>query len=164
MSVESPASLLRRWGALIYEALLVAAVLLIAGFAILPLLGPPPAGAHTADRLYLLTLPSRAFLFLYYVAVLGLYCIGFWTAGRRTLAMKTWGLAIRTAAGDPLVPRDAVKRYFAAWIGPAAGLGMYAWLGRWGLIAGLINYVWAWFDSRSLFLHDRLAGTKIIRA
>ena len=160
----SEASLLRRWGALLYEGLLLTALLLIAGFAMLPLVGSPPAGGHSADRLYLLPMASRAFLFVFYVVVLGIYCLVFWTGGRRSLAMKTWDLTIRTAAGGSLESRDAIKRYLAAWIGPASGLVAYATLGRWGLLAGLINYYWAWLDPGSRFLHDRIAGTRIIRA
>lgn len=163
-SPSEPASLLRRWGALIYEALLLFAIMLVAGFAILPFIGSEAPAAHTADRLYVLPMASRAFLFLVYVAVIGAYCIGFWTAGHRTLAMKTWGLSLQTSSGGPLAARAAIKRYLAAWIGPAAGLVAFAAVGRWGLLAGLINYYWAWLDGNSLFLHDRLAGTQIIRA
>lgn len=159
----SPASLWRRWGSLTYEILLLAAVVLIAGFAVLPLLGSPPGADRGAAALHILPPASRALLFVYYVAILGAYCVFFWTRGRRTLPMKTWRLAIRTSAGQPLDARDAVKRYAAAWIGPALGLAMFAWLGRWGLLAGFLNYGWAWIDRRSLFLHDRLAATTIVR-
>lgn len=158
-----PAGLWRRWSALAYEALLVAALLLVAGFAVLPLIGSIPAGTRNADALQVLPPASRAFLFVYYVAVLGGYCVFFWTRGRRTLAMKTWRLTIRTADGQPLDARAAVKRFLAAWIGPAVALAAYAWLGRWGLLAGLFNYGWAWFDRDSRFLHDRIAGTEIVR-
>jgi uncharacterized RDD family membrane protein YckC len=158
-----PASLRRRWGALIYEMLIVAAVMLIAGFAILPLLDAAPRGDRGASALQILPPASRAFVFVYYIAVLAIYCVVFWTRGRRTLPMKTWRIALRTAEGSALDPRDAIKRYVAAWIGPAIGLVAYASLGRWGLLAGFVNYYWAWLDPQSLFLHDRLARTRIVR-
>ena len=157
------ASLGRRWSALIYEGLLVTALILVAGFAVLPFVGSVPPGSRGASALQILPPASRAFLFVYYVAVLGAYCVFFWTRGRRTLAMKTWRLTVRTHDGRPLDARAAVKRYTAAWIGPAIGLAAYAWLGRWGLLAGLVNYAWAWIDRDSRFLHDRIAGTEIVR-
>lgn len=162
-SPGTPASLIRRWGALLYEALLMFALLLVTGFALLPLIGAPAATPHTVDRLYVLPSSSQTFLFLCYVAILGIYCVAFWTGGRRTLAMKTWGLSLRTSSGQPLVVRDAVKRYLFGWIGPGAALAAYLVIGRWGLVAGLLNYAWAWFDPQSLFLHDRLAGTRVVR-
>ena len=146
-----------------YEMLLIAAVMLVAGFAVLPLLGAPPSADRGASALQILPLPTRAFLFVYYVAVLGAYSVYFWTRGRRTLGMKTWRLRLEARDGQRLDARNAIKRYVFAWIGPALGLVAYASIGRWGLLAGLANYAWAWIDRDKLFLHDRLAGTRIIR-
>jgi uncharacterized RDD family membrane protein YckC len=158
------ASLARRWGALIYEMLLVAAILLVTGFAVLPLLGTPAPASRGAEALQVLPAATRAFLFVYYFAVLGAYCVHFWTRGRRTLAMKTWRLALVTLDGAPLDAKAAIARYLAAWIGPAIGLVAYIGLGRWGLLAGLLNYGWAWLDRDRSFLHDRLASTRVTRA
>jgi uncharacterized RDD family membrane protein YckC len=159
-----PAGLGRRWCALVYEGFLLFALFLVAGFAVLPIIGPTHAGiAYSAQQLYVLPSSSSAFLFFFYVVVAGIYCIGFWSNGRRTLAMKTWGLALVTADGRPVDIRFATKRYLAAWIGPAAGLAGFVLLGSWGLAVGLFNYYWAWLDSDQRFLHDRIAGTRITR-
>ena len=159
-----PAGLGRRWCALVYEGFLLFALLLVAGFAALPIIGPTHAGtAFSARQLYVLPSTSSAFLFFFYVVVAGIYCIGFWSNGRRTLALKTWGLALTTADGRPVDIRHATKRYLAAWIGPAAGLAGFFLLGSWGWAAGLLNYYWGWLDSDGRFLHDRIAGTRIIR-
>ena len=161
---ERSAGLTRRWCALVYEAFLLFALLLVAGFAILPIIGPPRSGTdHAAQQLYLLPATSSAFLFFFYFAVAGIYCVGFWSNGRRTLAMKTWGLALVKADCGPVDVRSATKRYFAAWLGPAAGIAGYYHFGALGLAAGLVNYGWVWLDSDKRFLHDRLAGTRIIR-
>ena len=158
-----PAGLGRRWCALMYEAFLVSALLLIAGFAALPLIGPHLAAAGLSVRqLYLLPTASSAFLFLYYVVVAGVYCIGFWSNGRRTLAMKTWGLGLAASDGHPPDIRHATKRYLAAWIGPAAGFAAYGAIGVWGLVVLPLNYYWGWLDRERQFLHDRLAGTRVI--
>jgi uncharacterized RDD family membrane protein YckC len=158
------AGLGRRWCALVYEGFLLAAVLLIAGFAALPLIGPVNTGtAYSARQLYVLPWSSSAFLSLFYVAVAGVYCIFFWSNGRRTLAMKTWGLALATGDGRQVDVRHATKRYLGAWIGPAAGLAGFVLFGSWGLWAGLLNYYCAWIDRDRQFLHDRIAGTRIVR-
>lgn len=155
---------LKRWSALVYEGLLLFALLLVAGFAALPLIGPAHSGtAYSPGQLYVLPAASSAFLFFLYVVVAGVYCVGFWSNGRRTLAMKTWGLALATGDGRELDIRRATIRYFAAWIGPAAGLVGFMLLGTWGLAAGLLNYYWGWLDPDRQFLHDRIAGTRIIR-
>jgi uncharacterized RDD family membrane protein YckC len=158
------AGLLRRWAALVYEAFLLVAILMVAGFAVLPLVSPTtPDATHTADQLYLLPPLSRAFVFFYYFSVIGAYFLGFWSNGRRTLAMKTWNLRLVQNDGSPLDVRLAAKRYCGAWIGPAAGLAGYALAGGWGLLLGLVNYSWAWLDTDRQFLHDRIAGTRLVR-
>lgn len=163
--IKVSAGLPRRWCALVYESLLLFALLLVAGFAALPVIGPPHTGtAYSARQLYLLPASSSAFLFCLYVVVAGVYCVGFWSNGRRTLAMKTWGLALATLDGNHQDVRRATIRYFAGWIGPAAGLAGFALFGSWGLAAGLLNYYWGWLDADRQFLHDRIAGTRIIRA
>lgn len=159
-----PAGLGRRWCALVYEGFLLFALFLVAGFAALPIIGLSHAGAaYSAQQFYMLPPSSSAFLFFFYVVVAGIYSIGFWSNGRRTLAMKTWGLGLATADGQPVDIRHATKRYLAAWIGPTAGLAGFALLGGWGLAAALLNYYWGWLDRDRRFLHDRIAGTRIIR-
>jgi len=161
---NSPASLSRRWAALVYEGFLLFALLLVAGFAVLPLVNPLPAtGGHPVEDLYVLPAASRAFLLCYDIAVTGIYCIGFWSNGRRTLAMKTWGLALARPEGGSIDTRLAIRRFIAAWIGPLAGLGGYLLLGRWGIVLGLFNHAWGWIDADRQFLHDRLAGTRLVR-
>jgi len=164
-AAQSPAAgLPRRLAALCYEALLLTAILLVAGFAILPLVNPGAApGVQSADRLQLLPAGSRAFVLLYYVVVVGVYYIAFWYRGRRSLPMKTWRLALERDDGGPVDVRHAIVRFAAGWIGPVAGLCAYVLVGRWGLLAGLLNFAWAVADPDRQFLHDRLAGTRIVR-
>lgn len=164
-AIRPPAGLARRWGAVVYEGLLLTAVLLVAGFAMLPLVNPGlPGPSPTASQLYLLPAGSRAFLLFYYVAVTGVYYLAFWTGGRRTLPMKTWGLALMQANGRDVDLRHAIMRFLGGWLGPAAGLAAYGLWGRWGLVLLLANFGWAWLDPDRQFLHDRIAGTRIVRA
>jgi uncharacterized RDD family membrane protein YckC len=162
-SPARPATLARRFAALAYESLLLAAVVLITGFVALPLVTPAQAGALTLPGL-----PQRVFLFCLVFAVLAAYFTWMWSAGRRTLPMKTWRLELVQAAdGAPLPPRIALMRYLATWIGPSLALAAYGALQPFGLgehaawLVGL-NFLWAFVDPGRQFLHDRIAGTQIV--
>ena len=79
--------------------------------------------------------------------VLGAYFIWYWHHGGQTLAMQTWKIQLSTPSGaQPSLARLAL-RYVLAW--PSI-----IYLG-----AGLL---WALFDRDRQFLHDRLAGTRIV--
>jgi uncharacterized RDD family membrane protein YckC len=100
-------------------------------------------------------------------AVGALYYGWSWTAGRRTLPMKTWRLRITRTNGTALPVRTALVRYVAAWTGPALALLAYVALRSSGLGAHALwlialNYLWAFVDPDRRFLHDRVAGTRII--
>ena len=134
---------------LCYEGLLLAAVVLLAGFLTLPATraGTPQAG------LALPPLPARVFSACLVFTAAGLYFIGFWTGGRRTLPMKTWRLALVRADGRAVDAKTAVVRYLGAWIGPVASLAAYSALHPAGLGAHAawllaIGYVWPLVDPR----------------
>jgi uncharacterized RDD family membrane protein YckC len=129
------AGLSRRALSLVYEALLVTAVLL-AGSLPFVMLAP---GASPA---------ARPLFQLYLAILIGAYFTWQWRRGGHTLAMKTWRLKLVTRAGTPLTWGHAVKRY------------LYALAGTLALGAG---FLWALIDREGLFLHDRLAGTKIVQ-
>jgi uncharacterized RDD family membrane protein YckC len=93
--------------------------------------------------------PSIAVLRVYLSLGLALYFIWHWSGGRQTLAMRTWKLLIATPSGTlPPLWRLAL-RYVLAW--PSLALGG-------------IGILWALVDRDRQFLHDRLAGTRIIFA
>ena len=154
------ASLVRRLAAMVYEALVVAAVLLIASF--------PFAGASTA-RLEGL---SRHLFQVYLFLVLGLYFVWCWRRGGQTLPMKAWKLRVVDRRGGPLATSRAILRYALA----ALALGSSAVgtivllrhpreLGAWlALAPGVATILWSIVDRERQFLHDRLAGTRIVPA
>lgn len=79
--------------------------------------------------------------------VLGAYFVWYWHHGGQTLAMQTWKIRLTTPSGaEPSLARLAL-RYVLAW--PSL-----VYLG-----AGLF---WAIFDRDRQFLHDRLAGTRLV--
>jgi len=163
--MTAPAGIGRRLLALLYEGLLLVALLLIAGFALAPFMSP--AGSAATHALGIPTTPARvgAFTALF---LLGAIFYGWnWSDGRRTLPMKTWHLSIVTRDGAPVPRRAALVRYLAWWIGPALGLVAYALLKPYGL-GGLavplflLDYLAAFVDREGQFLHDRVAGTRVV--
>jgi len=124
----------RRLASALYESLILAALLLIATFPFLAVVGDATHGWR------------RGLLQAWVLAVCGGYFVMFWTRGGQTLPMKAWNLRVVRDDGAPLNAARAVHRYFLAVLGTFA-LG--------------ITYAWALFDRDRQFLHDRLAGTAI---
>lgn len=132
-SPETP-SLRRRIASMLYEALLLAAVLFIAGFAFTAIFHSPLS-------------PILRFAFqLYLLLVMAIYFIWYWLHGGQTLPMKTWHLRIVRADGQPLGLKQACLRFLLALIGVGLGFGI----------------LWALFDRERLFWHDRVAKTKTV--
>jgi uncharacterized RDD family membrane protein YckC len=158
------ASLKRRFAALAYELLLVTAIVFATNFALLPLV-TPHRGA--SEALTVPALPERMALFWITFAVLAAYFVWCWSNGRRTLAMKTWKLALRTLDNRTVMPKTALLRYLACWIGPLLALAAYLALSRAGLGAHgawlvALNFLWAFVDRDRQFLHDRVARTRLV--
>lgn len=127
-------SIRRRIASMLYESLLLAAVLFIAGFVFTAIFHSPlPPILRLVFQLYLLLVTAT-------------YFIGYWLHGGQTLPMKTWHLRIVRTDGQPLSLKQACLRFFLALIGVGLGFGI----------------LWALFDREHLFWHDRMAGTKTV--
>lgn len=131
------AGLSRRITSMLYESLVVFSILLV-GF-LLPQIVFSGFGMQ----------PTGKSLWVHVMLVLMIYFVWCWLNGGQTLPMKTWKLKIISTDGTRLRPLQAIFRYLAAW--PSI------------LIFGA-GIIWALFDKDKQFLHDRLAGTKIIQA
>lgn len=143
---------------MVYEALLLFGVLFIAGWIFSTLL-------QQRHALYLRH-AQQIWLFL----VLGLYFAWFWSHGGQTLPMKTWRIRLVTEKGRPPGFWHAVARYLLAWLWFMPGLalawalGAHASLLAWIPLANMV--LWAltiYLDPQRQFLHDRLAGTRLVR-
>jgi uncharacterized RDD family membrane protein YckC len=163
--VTARAGIGRRMLALLYEGLLLVALLFVAGFALAPFVSPSgPASAHVPG------VPgpnARGAAFAALFMLGGIFYAWNWSEGRRTLPMKTWHLALVTRDGGAVPRRAALVRYLAWWIGPALGLVAYALLRPHGLGAiavplFLLDYLAALVDPERQFLHDRIAATRIV--
>jgi uncharacterized RDD family membrane protein YckC len=131
-----PPSFPRYFAALIYEALLLVGIIAIG--VILPyiLLG---AFANIA--------PSAFVQRMHFILLLGFYFIWCWLHGGQTLAMKTWKIKLTDKTGAPLRPAQAILRYLAAW--PS-------------LLFFGVGLLWRFVDPDKQFLHDRIAGSRLI--
>lgn len=119
---------------MLYESLLLLAVVFLAGFVFVSLTrGDSAAPVKLAFQVYL-------------VLVVAAYFIWFWTHGGQTLAMKTWHLRLIAADGRALSMRQALLRFVLAVPGVLLGVGI----------------AWALLDRERQFLHDRLAGTRVV--
>jgi uncharacterized RDD family membrane protein YckC len=134
-TLGSPARLGRRLLSLCYEALTFAAVLLAGGF-LLTLLAVS-AGAVLA----------RPVLQVILLLLAGTYFAWQWRRGGQTLAMKAWRIRLVTASGAELTWRHAILRFALAVPGV--------------LLCGS-GFLWVLIDRDRQFLHDRLAGTRIV--
>lgn len=126
--------LARRCGAMLYDGLLVLALM---GMATLPFValrgGEPVAPGQGAYRLALL-------------AVSYLFFVGFWTKSGRTLGMQAWRVQVETITGQRPDIARASLRFFAAVLS-LLPFGMGFW--------------WQLFDRDNLAWHDRLSGTRL---
>lgn len=126
----------RRMLALAYEFLLLLGVWFIAAFLFHLVFRDPNAEYF------------RPLFQFYLLFVGGVYFIWFWTHGGQTLAMQTWKLKLVAANGKRVTAQQAMVRYLMAVIGISL-LGF--------------SLLWALFSRDRQFLHDKLAGTRIIK-
>lgn len=89
-----------------------------------------------------------ALLWLHVFIVLLAYFSWLWHRNGQTLAMQTWKIRLVSADGTRLSPRQILFRQVLSW--PS-------------LLLGGAGIFWALFDRDRQFLHDRLAGTRLIR-
>jgi uncharacterized RDD family membrane protein YckC len=128
------APLPRRLGAMLYDGLLVLALLFMATIPFIALRGGEPVEA--GDPLYQLTMLIVAWFFY----------VGFWTRSGRTLGMQSWRLQLESADGTRPGVSPATVRFLGA---------ILSWL-PFGL-----GFWWSLWDREGLTWHDRLSGTRI---
>lgn len=134
-AVQTTPALIRRLLCLVYEALLLTAVILTAG-------GVATLLAQTAGMTQARTLTRIVVI----IACAGYYVIQ-WQRRGQTLPMKTWRIRLETASGGRITPLQALLRMTLATIGyPAMG----------------ITILWSLIDRDRQFLHDRLSGTRLV--
>ncbi len=128
--------LTRRLAAILYDSLLVTALLFLVTLPFVAARGGEPVEPGE-NGLYRLSL----------VAVVYVFFVGYWTTRGRTLGMQSWGLQVETADGSPPSLGQASVRFvvaIASWL--ALGLG----------------FLWQLWDRDRLTWHDRASGTRLV--
>ncbi len=130
----------RRVAALIYDALLLAALMLIFTTALVMLVARSAIVPQTAG--FWAYVYRGALLAI----IVGYYVIN-WTRSGQTLGMRAWRLRAVDPQGKPMSLRAALLRTFCsvlAW--PPAALGV----------------LWLYVDREHLAVHDRLSRTRVV--
>ncbi|HEY5761542.1 MAG TPA: RDD family protein [Steroidobacter sp.] len=134
------AGVLRRLGAMLYDFILVVAVLVVLTLLMLPLTG---GEAVTVG-------PYRNWKYafqLFEVVVIVIFFGVPWTRSGQTLGMQAWRLRVEREDGSRLRWSDVIKRLAAATV---------------SLTLAFAGYLWIWVDKDKLAWHDRWTGTRVI--
>ena len=135
-----PAGLLRRLGALLYDSLLLGAVLMIATALFLPLTG---GEAITSAGDPLLAWTYRGVL----AGLVVLFYGSFWTRSGQTLGLASWRLRLEREDGGVLTWGDTLRRLAAAVV---------------SLLAAGLGWIWIVVDPGKRAWHDRLSHTRVV--
>lgn len=136
MTQAQNAGLLRRLAAIIYDTLLIVALMFLVTVPFVAMRGGEPVevGDNTYYRVAL-------------AIVIYAFFVGYWTRSGRTLGMQSWGLQLETLEGGRPTLTTASVRFIAAivsWV--PCGLG----------------FLWQLWDKDSLTWHDRISGTRLV--
>jgi uncharacterized RDD family membrane protein YckC len=153
-----PPSIRRRLIAMVYETFLLLAVEMLA----VALWMLVTRNHHEA--------PYQHGLKVYLFLVTGAYFVHAWSGSGHTLAMKTWRMRLLTEEGARVPLRTAMLRYLLAWgwflpallLCAVFGIRDKGWIGAMLLLGVLAWGMTALFDRERRFLHDRLAGTRLV--
>lgn len=158
-ATSPPPRRLRRFACMMYEAVLLFGVVFLAGYLFDTL---------TQSRHALMLRHGRqAALFV----AIGLYFVLCWRMNGQTLPMKTWHIRLVDRAGRVPSTGRLVWRYLLIWPIPLAIAGLVWLASQWTgwrsvdmfiVLAPFGAFIWSWCDADGQFLHDRLAGTRLI--
>lgn len=137
---QSSAGVWRRFGAMLYDTLLVIALMMLLTAAFLPLTG---GEAIMWSRFPAVALTYNAARVLLVFAFFG----GFWTRRGQTLGMAAWRMRVEHEDGRLLRWSDALKRFAGAAV---------------SLLALGLGYFWIWIDRDKLAWHDRWSHTRVV--
>ncbi|MGR9114833.1 MAG: RDD family protein [Gammaproteobacteria bacterium] len=133
-SALKTAGFLRRLTAMLYDSLLLIAILFAATAAALPF---NHGEAFTSNNYYYLA---------YLILVSFLFFGWFWTHGGQTLGLRSWKLKVLTVDQRPLTWRQAFIRFITAILSwTAIGLG----------------FLWIFVDKNNRGWHDLLSNTAV---
>ncbi|MCD8503524.1 MAG: RDD family protein [Burkholderiaceae bacterium] len=149
----------KRFAAMMYEGVLLFGVVFTADYLFDTL---------TQSKHALMFRPGRQFwLFL----AIGAYFLLCWHRGGQTLPMRAWHIKLVGANGQRPSLKQLLVRYLLMWPVPLVGMALiYALVSVTGwpaiytfaIVTPFLVFIPSWFAADGQFLHDRLAGTRIV--
>lgn len=129
-------SLLRRFGAMLYDGLLIFATLMLATVPFIATRGGDivDPSENTAYQITMLLVIYAFFVF-------------FWTYGGQTLGMRAWRLRLETWDGQIPTFSRATLRFVLAVV---------------SLVPFGLGFFWQLWDKDRLALHERYSGTRMV--
>ncbi len=134
-SDENSVGLLRRLAAVVYDALILFALIFIATFILMQILG---GELDTMGR-WILQICSLVIAYVYFG--------WFWTHGGQTVGMRAWRIRVVDERNRPIGWKNATQRFFAA---------MVSW------VALGLGFLWSLWESKHRTWHDRLTRTRVV--
>jgi len=114
--------------------------------------------------------PRRPLLLAFIVVVVGIYFSWCWSKGQ-TLAMRAWKIRVVDLSGHPPHQLRTLFRYACSWLWVLPPLAFVApmKLSAWGMAGALLGWMAFWAllsyaHPQRQFLHDALAGTRLVDA
>jgi len=152
MSTPQPATtisapLWRRLAAMLYDSLLVFAIWILVGFAVMSAFGLEQARSIEGDVIVLDTLMKNV-LFSAMLASAFLFFGFFWTQSGQTLGMQAWRIRVLQTDGSSISWKQAAIRFVSA--PPSL------------LLLGL-GYWWSLLDPQQRSVPDLISDTRIVR-
>jgi len=126
----------RRLAAMLYDGLLVLALLFLATLPFIALRGGEPVEGDN----------NLVYQLILCLVIYGFF-VGFWVRSGRTLGMQSWRLQLETMDGSKVNLRVATLRFFASLV---------------SLIPAGLGFFWALWDKDRLTWHDRISKTRIV--
>ena len=141
--------LVRRLLCIVYDLLLIVALIFIASIPPVVLFSAPTTGGEELQPAFYAGHPLwQVGFYIYLAAVVFAFYGWFWTHGGQSLGMKTWGVRVEQWDGQPLTWGVALKRYLWALVSWAlAGLG----------------FLMSLFRADGMALHDLYSGTRLVK-
>ncbi len=149
----------RRFASMMYEGVLLFAVVFLAGYLFDTLTQSKHALMWRHTR--------QVWLFI----AIGMYFIACWIRSGQTLPMKAWNIRLQSVTGTRPRLNQLLLRYVLMWILPACSVLVVeglSFLTHWPsmymfvVLAPFSGFIPTWFTPDQQFLHDWLAKTRLV--
>ncbi|MEE8059307.1 MAG: RDD family protein [Pseudomonadales bacterium] len=142
------AGLMRRLSAMMYDSLLVFAVLFTATLPTLLLNNNPKQSIENKQIVHELYPLAEGWLFQVYLLLvfIGFFC-WFWRKNGQTLGMQAWRLQVEDSFGKRISTLQCLQRLLGATL---------------SLLCLGAGYWWIWFDKDGMCWHDRWSKTRVV--